>query len=107
MRGSTIPVLSSWVCTPAVPIMRGSHHPCAVPIMRGSHHPSPVPIMRGSHHPCTEFLCLYTRCAHYEGFPPSLCLMVGPSLCWSLLYRGVGTSLTGGHYSRMVGPLCL
>ncbi|CAI9607298.1 unnamed protein product, partial [Staurois parvus] len=28
--------------------------------------------MRGSHHPCAEFPGLYTRCAHYEGFPPSL-----------------------------------
>ncbi|CAI9531790.1 unnamed protein product, partial [Staurois parvus] len=44
-----IPVLSSRVCIPAVPIMRGSHHPCA------------------------EFPGLYPRCAHYEGFPPSLC----------------------------------
>ncbi|CAI9620156.1 unnamed protein product [Staurois parvus] len=45
----TIPVLSSRVCTPAVPIMRGSHHPCV------------------------EFPGLYTCYAHYEGFPPSLC----------------------------------
>ncbi|CAI9613771.1 unnamed protein product [Staurois parvus] len=29
--------------------------------------------MRGSHHLCAEFPGLYTRCAHYEGFPPSLC----------------------------------
>ncbi|CAI9533632.1 unnamed protein product [Staurois parvus] len=29
--------------------------------------------MRSSHHPCAEFPGLYTRCAHYEGFPPSLC----------------------------------
>ncbi|CAI9611085.1 unnamed protein product, partial [Staurois parvus] len=36
----TIPVLSSRVCTPAVPIMRGSHHPS------------------------TEFPGLYTHCAH-------------------------------------------
>ncbi|CAI9546766.1 unnamed protein product [Staurois parvus] len=28
--------------------------------------------MRGSHHPCAEFPGLYVRCAHYEGFPPSL-----------------------------------
>ncbi|CAI9538344.1 unnamed protein product [Staurois parvus] len=50
MRGCpTIPVLSSGSVQPAVPIMRGSHHHCA------------------------EFPGLYTRCAHYEGFPPSLC----------------------------------
>ncbi|CAI9613609.1 unnamed protein product [Staurois parvus] len=54
---------------PAVPIMRGSHHPCA-----NSRVCTPaVPIMRGTHHPCAEFPGLYTRCAHYEGFPPSLC----------------------------------
>ncbi|CAI9598288.1 unnamed protein product [Staurois parvus] len=33
--------------------------------------------MRGSHHPCAEFPGLYTRCAHYEGFPPCLCLASG------------------------------
>ncbi|CAI9534849.1 unnamed protein product [Staurois parvus] len=53
MRVPTIPVLSSQVCTPAVPIMRGSHHPCA------------------------ESPGLYTCCAHYEGFPPSMCLVPG------------------------------
>ncbi|CAI9601506.1 unnamed protein product [Staurois parvus] len=32
--------------------------------------------MRGSHHPCAEFPGLYTRCAHYEGFPtiPVCCI---------------------------------
>ncbi|CAI9619773.1 unnamed protein product [Staurois parvus] len=45
----TIPVLNSWVCTPAVPIMRGFYHPCA------------------------EVPGLHTCCAHYEKFPPSLC----------------------------------
>ncbi|CAI9535194.1 unnamed protein product [Staurois parvus] len=33
--------------------------------------------MRGSHHPCAEFPGLYTCCAHYEGFPPSLCRVHG------------------------------
>ncbi|CAI9607067.1 unnamed protein product [Staurois parvus] len=33
--------------------------------------------MRGSHHPCAEFPGLYARCAHYEGFPPSLCRVPG------------------------------
>ncbi|CAI9564916.1 unnamed protein product [Staurois parvus] len=53
MRGSPHPCAEFRVCTPAVPIMRGSHHPCA------------------------EFPGLYTRCARYEGFPPSLCRVPG------------------------------
>ncbi|PIO29241.1 hypothetical protein AB205_0102460 [Aquarana catesbeiana] len=32
-----------------------------------------VSIMRGSPHPCAEFQDLYICCAHYEGFPSSLC----------------------------------
>ena len=30
------------------------------------------PFMRDFHHPCAMFPGLYTSCAHYEGFPPSL-----------------------------------
>ncbi|CAI9614394.1 unnamed protein product, partial [Staurois parvus] len=33
--------------------------------------------MRGSYHPCMDFPGLYTRCAHYEGFPPFLCRAPG------------------------------
>ncbi|CAI9603935.1 unnamed protein product [Staurois parvus] len=33
--------------------------------------------MRGSHYPWAEFLGLYIRCAHYEGFPLSLCRVPG------------------------------
>ncbi|CAI9596415.1 unnamed protein product, partial [Staurois parvus] len=33
--------------------------------------------MRGSYHPCAKFPGLYARCAHYEGFPPSLCRVPG------------------------------
>lgn len=43
------PPSKCWVCTPYVPIMTDSHHPCA------------------------EFPGLYTCYVHYEGFPPSLC----------------------------------
>ncbi|CAI9535187.1 unnamed protein product [Staurois parvus] len=56
--------------------MGGSHHPCAEFLKCTS----TVPIMRGSHHPYDEFLGLYTDCTHYEGFPPSLCLVPGCTL---------------------------
>ncbi|CAI9606679.1 unnamed protein product [Staurois parvus] len=68
MRGFHHPCTDSQVCTPAVLIMRGSHHLCT-----DSQVCTPaVLMMRGSHHPCAEFPGLYTSCAHYEGFPPSM-----------------------------------